>query len=472
MSKGQDSSESLDEEVYEVESLRGHRVSTRDNNSLEYLIKWKHYGEEYNTWERERNIFAKGLILEYWRKQQANSSKDTLDEQSKVESIINAKLSAKPPEKRTWNDIDCVVNVYHCGNSILFAEVKWKSDEEYDRVNNTFIPTRILRKTCPLKANSDNFPHLLFYGPPGAGKKTRIAAVLREIYGPSTEKLKVEQRQFVTSSNRKMIFTVVSSNYHLELNPSDLGIYDRVIVQDVIKSIAQTQQFDVNARHQFKVIIIDHADELTRNAQAALRRTMEKYTSSIRLILCCNSLSKIIAPVRSRCLLMRVARPEVDEVVGALLHVATKENFSLPRQLAISITEHAERNMRSSLLSLESTAVRHPDLSKVTQIDELDWEIAISKMTDMMIKEPTPASLITIRQHLYDLVIKYIEPTVILKKLAFVLMNKVDNSLKLNIIERAAYYEHRMSLGKKETIYLEMFITSVMHVCKRFLNEM
>lgn len=76
----------------------------------------------------------------------------------------------------------------------------------------------------------------------------------------------------------------------------------------------------------------------------------------------------------------------------------------------------------------------------MTQIDELDWEIAISKMTDMMIKEPTPASLITIRQHLYDLVIKYIEPTVILKKLAFVLMNKVDNSLKLNIIERAAYY--------------------------------
>lgn len=76
MSKGQDSSESLDEEVYEVESLRGHRVSTRDNvifttciysltmlifllllkNSLEYLIKWKHYGEEYNTWERESNM--------------------------------------------------------------------------------------------------------------------------------------------------------------------------------------------------------------------------------------------------------------------------------------------------------------------------------------------------------------------------------------------------------------------------------
>lgn len=67
------------------------------------------------------------------------------------------------------------------------------------------------------------------------------------------------------------------------------------------------------------MVVIDQADELTREAQAALRRTMEKYTSSMRLILCCNSLSRIIAPVRSRCLLVRVARPKVDEVRYAIL---------------------------------------------------------------------------------------------------------------------------------------------------------
>lgn len=200
-----------------------------------------------------------------------------------------------------------------------------------------------------------------------------------------------------------MLFTVVSSNFHLELNPryaqartharthascliltdsiSDLGIYDRVIVQDVIKGIAQTQQIDSNAKHQFKgkkttmraqrerelwiltvllyiVVIIDQADELTREAQAALRRTMEKYTSSMRLILCCNSLSKIIAPVRSRCLLMRVGRPETTEIVRVLQDVAHKEGFSLPKELAVNIAEHAERNMRAALLALESTAVR------------------------------------------------------------------------------------------------------------------
>lgn len=105
-------------------------------------------------------------------------------------------------------------------------------------------------------------------------------------------------------------------------------------------------------------MIIDQADDLTREAQAALRRTMEKYTSSMRLILCCNSLSKIIAPVRSRCLLMRVGRPETEEVVRILQDVATKEGFHLSKELASNIAEHAERNLRASLLSLESTAVR------------------------------------------------------------------------------------------------------------------
>lgn len=97
---------------------------------------------------------------------------------------------------------------------------------------------------------------------------------------------------------------------------------------------------------------------MTREAQAALRRTMEKYTSSMRLILCCNSLSKIISPVRSRCLLMRVGRPETTEIVRVLQDVAHKEGFSLPKELAVNIAEHSERNMRAALLALESTAVR------------------------------------------------------------------------------------------------------------------
>ena len=64
------------------------------------------------------------------------------------------------------------------------------------------------------------------------------------------------------------------------------------------------------------VVVINEADTLTRDAQAALRRTMEKYMSNMRIILCANSTSKLIAPIKSRCLLVRVAAPTEEEVCG------------------------------------------------------------------------------------------------------------------------------------------------------------
>ncbi|CAO3699328.1 unnamed protein product [Rhizopus microsporus] len=105
----QDNSDSFDNEVYEVERLLGHRIT---DGSYEYLIKWKNYSNEYNTWEKERNIFAKGLILDYWRSKGA-MSRDTSPqvEENLKQYIINAKLSGKPPEGKTWDDVDHVVNV-------------------------------------------------------------------------------------------------------------------------------------------------------------------------------------------------------------------------------------------------------------------------------------------------------------------------------------------------------------------------
>ncbi|ORE03462.1 hypothetical protein BCV72DRAFT_233093 [Rhizopus microsporus var. microsporus] len=145
----QDNSDSFDDEIYEVERLLGHRIT---NDCYEYLIKWKNYSNEYNTWEKERNIFAKGLILDYWRSKGAMSRDASPQvEENLKEYIINAKLSGKPPEGKTWDDVDHVVNVYNCGSNILFAEIKWKHYSPNDHVNNTFIPTRILRKIYPLK---------------------------------------------------------------------------------------------------------------------------------------------------------------------------------------------------------------------------------------------------------------------------------------------------------------------------------
>ena len=126
-------------------------------------------------------------------------------------------------------------------------------------------------------ATAGDFPHLIVFGPPGAGKKTRINAVLREIFGAGVEKLKIDHKVFETPSGKKMDLNVISSNYHIEMNPSDVGNQDRVVVQEVIKEIAQTQQLDLGSPRSFKVVVIHEAGQLTSDAQAGLRRTMEKY---------------------------------------------------------------------------------------------------------------------------------------------------------------------------------------------------
>lgn len=192
------------------------------------------------------------------------------------------------------------------------------------------------------------------YGPSGAGKKTRVIATLKELYGPGVEKIKIDSRIFQTTTNRKLEFNVVASVYHLEITPSDVGNYDRVVVQDLLKEVAQTQQVDVSAKQRFKVVVINEADHLTRDAQAALRRTMEKYSPNLRLILLANSTSNIIAPIRSRTLLVRVAAPTEDAICEVLRKVGAKEGWAEHKGLNKRIAKESGRNLRRALLMFET----------------------------------------------------------------------------------------------------------------------
>ena len=192
------------------------------------------------------------------------------------------------------------------------------------------------------------------YGPSGAGKKTRIVATLRELYGSGVEKIKIDSRVFQTTSNRKLEFNIVASVYHLEITPSDVGTFDRVVIQDLLKEVAQTQQVDTSARQRFKVVVINEADHLTRDAQAALRRTMEKYSPNLRLILLANSTANIIAPIRSRTLLVRVAAPTNNDICKVLKKIGKAEGWSEAEGMNMRIARESGRNLRRALLMFEA----------------------------------------------------------------------------------------------------------------------
>nr|CAD7426023.1 unnamed protein product [Timema monikensis] len=214
------------------------------------------------------------------------------------------------------------------------------------------------RKTMVAIIQQGDFPHLLMFGPPGSGKKTRVICLLRELYGAGAERLRMENTSFTTPSNKKVELMIVSSNYHLEVNPSDVGIYDRVVIQDLLKTVAQTHQLDTSGQREFKVVVLTSADRLSKDAQHALRRTMEKYMATCRLILIANSASRVIAPIRSRCLGIRVPAPTPEEIATIVTAVGKKEGISVPPELANRLAEMSNRNLRLALLSLQAARVQ------------------------------------------------------------------------------------------------------------------
>ena len=319
--------------------------------------------------------------------------------------------------------------------------------------------------------STGDFPHLLISGPPGAGKKTRLVALLRELYGAGVERLRIEHQNFETPSKRKIEIITLASNYHIEVNPSDVGIYDRVVIQELIKTVASAQQLNAEGQREFKVVVLNEVERLTKDAQHALRRTMEKYMATCRLFLVTNSTSKVIPAIRSRCLNIRVPAPSEKDVVNVIQSIAKKEGCHLPSELARRIAEKSQRNLRRAILMTEACKVQQYPFSNDQEITELDWEIYLKETAQQIVQEQSPRKLLEIRGRLYELLTHCIPPEMILIGLLKELVKNCDGELKTELVHMAAEYEHRLTKGNKAIYHLEAFVAKFMSIYMKFVED-
>ncbi|KAJ6296760.1 hypothetical protein OIU78_022476 [Salix suchowensis] len=171
---------------------------------------------------------------------------------------------------------------------------------------------------------------------------------------------------------------------------------------------------------------------------------MEKYSASCRLILCCNSSSKVTEAIRSRCLNVRINAPKEDQIVKVLEFIGKKEGLQLPPGFAARVADKSNRSLRRAILSFETCRVQ---------------------------QYPALKGCFRFEGKLYELLINCIPPEIILKKLLSELLKKLDEELKHEVCHWAAYYEHRMRMGQKAIFHLEAFVAKFMSIYKAFLIE-
>ncbi|CCH59104.1 hypothetical protein TBLA_0B02620 [Henningerozyma blattae CBS 6284] len=333
-----------------------------------------------------------------------------------------------------------------------------------------------------LSSYHKDLPHLLLYGPNGVGKKTRCMSLLQSIFGSNVYRLKIDIRNFTTPSNRKLELNVINSQYHIEITPSDMGNNDRIVIQELLKEIAQMEQVDFQSSsgnggaastglaHRFKCVIINEADCLSRDAQAALRRTMEKYSRNIRLIMISNSLSPIISPIKSRCLLIRCPSPSDEEHLALLKKIVDAENVNVESDdILKKIVKESNNNIRTSVLMLESMALSNEfNLKSTSPIIKPDWLNTIIKLSMKIKKDRSVPCIVECRSIIYDLLAHCIPPKIILQELTFQLLKNYNNSIKvtdeniLDIMSISSTFDERLALGNKPIFHLEGFIAKVM----------
>lgn len=174
--------------------------------------------------------------------------------------------------------------------------------------------------------NVAQMPHLLFSGSAGVGKTTAALCIARQVLGDHR------------------------SDYTLELNASDERGID--MVREKVKKFSR---FAGMGDIPFKIIILDEADEMTSGAQTALRRIIEDAAEHCRFIIIANNVSKIIAPIQSRCAVFRFAAVSKAEAVARLAQIAETEGVETEEGALNAIYEYAEGDMRHSINMMQAS---------------------------------------------------------------------------------------------------------------------
>lgn len=277
-----------------------------------------------------------------------------------------------------------------------------------------------------------NMPHLLFAGPAGTGKTTLAMIVAMKLFGEGWQ-----------------------ANF-LELNASDERGIDVIRVK--VKDFARTKALgDV----PFKIIYLDECDALTKEAQQALRRTMENYTRTCRFILSCNYSSKIIEPIQSRCAIFRFRLLSKDNMFAIIANISKREGLKIDEKAKEALYLVSDGDCRKMENIMQSCAVMGKTITEdmVHSMSSMAKPKEIVEVLEFAIK----GQFVKSRELLLTIMLNYgLAGLDIIKQVQKEVMAlAIDDRKKMEIIEKCGEIEFRMVEGADEFIQLEALLAYI-----------
>lgn len=283
-----------------------------------------------------------------------------------------------------------------------------------------------------------SMPHMLFAGPAGSGKTTCAIALARELYGDNWR------------------------DNLIELNASDERGID--IVRGKIKDFARAASIGTS---DFKIIFLDEADSLTADAQAALRRTMERYTQTCRFILSCNYSSKIIEPIQSRCAVFRFRPLSEADVKTYLMRIARGESVDITEEGLSAIAGLAAGDLRkaTNIMQVAASLGRKVDGEAVFESTE---HIRPSEIQEML-TTALSGNFTAARSRLDELIARHglSGEDIVAGVHRAVFDLPVSEEAKVRLVDRVGEAEFRMVSGASERIQLEALLAHFAHEGKK-----
>ena len=310
------------------------------------------------------------------------------------------------------------------------SNVMWVEKYRPKKITELVNQKEVVNSIKSLLKNQTEIPHLLFSGSAGVGKTTTALCVSKEILGEHWR------------------------DYTLELNASDeRGIN---MVRERVKKFSRFAGLDTKI--PFKIIILDEADEMTSDAQTALRRIVEDTSKICRFILIANNLSKIINPIQSRCVVFKFTKISDNDIISQLKFIAKKENVKFDEKGLSAICNYTGGDLRHAINILQATA----SSGNVTE-SIVKSVVGLTKTKDVqdVLKLALDGKITDARNKMIELVKVYgMSESDFLKYINQAVFNSKVNNLE-EILETIAKYDYRILVGANPEIQLSALLAEL-----------